>query len=108
MGNIDPKLRAKIEAAGKEENIKMIISLAKIKSDPNLSGREAKTQDKLAEDLLMRTQNASDEKPKNVKHLKNLGVLVVEGSAAFCGKLLDNPEISSATLSEEQDDVVKA
>lgn len=107
MGNIDPRLRAKIEAAaGKDKNIKMIISLAK-KSDPKLSGREAKTQDKLVEDLLIRTQNATDEKPKNVKHLKNLGVLVVEGNAPFCRKLLDNPEVSSATISEEQD-VVKA
>ncbi len=106
MANIDPRLRAKIEAAGKDENIKMIISLAK-GSDPKLLGREAKAQDKLVENLLMRTQNTTDEKPKNVKHLQNLGVLVVEGNAPFCRKLLDNPEVSSATISEEQD-VVKA
>jgi hypothetical protein len=42
-----------------------------------------------------------------VKHLQNLGVLMVEGKAAFCSKLLDNPEVSSATISEEQD-IVKA
>ncbi len=84
----------------------MIITLTK-ESDPKLEGREAKTQDKVIENLLMRTQNATDEKPKNVKHLQNLGVLVVEGNARFCRELLDNPEVSSATISEEQD-VVKA
>jgi hypothetical protein len=106
LANIDPRLRAKIEAAGKDENIKMIISLAK-GPDPELLGRQAKAQDKLVEDLLIRTQNATDEKPTQVKHLQNLGVLMVEGKAAFCSKLLDNPEVSSATISEEQD-IVKA
>ncbi len=106
MANIDPRLSAKIEAAGKDENIKMIISLAN-RSDPKLFGREAETQDKLVENLLIRTQKATDEKPKKVKHLKNLGVLVVEGNASFCRKLLDNAEISSATISEDQD-VVRA
>jgi hypothetical protein len=106
LANIDPRLRAKIEAAGKEENIKMIISLAK-EPDPELLGRQAKAQDKLVEDLLIRTQNATDEKPKQVKHIQNLGVLMVEGNAQFCRKLLDNPEISSATVSEDQD-IVKA
>jgi hypothetical protein len=102
LANIDPRLRAKIDAAGKDENIKMIISLAK-ESDPKLSGREVKAQDKLVENLLIRTKNATDEKPKNIKHLKNLRVLVVEGNAQFLRKLLDNPEVSSATISEEQD-----
>jgi hypothetical protein len=106
LANIDPRLRAKIEAAGKDENIKMIISLAK-ESDPKLIELEAKPQDKLVEDLLIRTQNATDEKPKQVKHLQNIGVLMVEGNAPFCRKLLDNPEVSSATISEDQD-VVKA
>jgi hypothetical protein len=106
LANIDPRLRAKVEAAGKDENIKMVISLAK-QSDPKLSGQEAKDKDKSVEDLLIRTQKATNEKPKNVKHLQNLGVLVVEGNGPFCRKLLDNPEVSSATLSEEQD-VVKA
>jgi hypothetical protein len=106
LANIDPRLRAKIEAAGKDENIKMIISLAK-ESDPKLIGPQAKAQDKLVEDLLIRTQNATDEKPKQVKHLQNIGVLMVEGNAPFCRKLLDNPEVSSATISEDQD-VVKA
>jgi hypothetical protein len=104
LANIDPRLTAKIESAGKDENIKMIISLA-TKSDPKLFGRVAETQDKLIENLLIRTQNATDEKPKNVKHLKNLGVLVVEGNASFCRKLLESPDVSSATISEEQDAV---
>jgi hypothetical protein len=52
LANIDPTLRAKIEAAGKDENIKMIISLAK-EPDPELLGRQAKAQDKLVEDLLI-------------------------------------------------------
>ncbi len=105
MTNIDPRLKAKIETAEKDEDIKMIISLAK-ESDPKLLGGQAKARDKLVEDLLKRTQNATGEKPKQVKHLQNLGVLMVEGNVAFCSKLLDNPEVSSATISEQQD-VVK-
>jgi hypothetical protein len=100
LANIDPRLRAKIDAAGKDENIKIIISLAK-EPDPKLLGREVKAQDQLVENLLIRTQNATDEKPKNIKRLQNLGVLVVEGNAPFLRKLLDNPEVSSATISEE-------
>jgi hypothetical protein len=102
LANIDPRLKARIETAGKDDNIKMVISLAN-ESDAKLSGTEVKSQDKLVENLLIRTQKATDEKPKNVKHLQNLGVLVVEGNAPFCRKLLDNPEVSSATVSEEQD-----
>jgi hypothetical protein len=106
LANIDPRLRAKIEAAGKDENIKTVISLAK-RSDPKLLGGDAKAQGKLVEDLLTRTQNSTNEKPKSVKHHQSLGVLIVEGNAPFLSKLLANPEVSSATISEEQD-VVKA
>jgi hypothetical protein len=92
--NIDPRLMAQINNASRASNgdIKAVISLV------SQAGNE-----KIANDLLSRTQDAMDEKPTNVKLLPKLGVLVVQGSPKFIQKLLEHPEVSSATISDNKD-----
>jgi hypothetical protein len=94
VANIDPRLIAQINNASKASNeeIKAVISLV------NQAGNE-----KIVNDLLSQTQDAMDEKPTNVKHLPKLGVLVVQGSPKFIQKLLEHPEVSSATVSDSTD-----
>jgi hypothetical protein len=95
--NIDPRLMSKIDAAiatGSRENITAIISIAQ-----ECAGLERDTmaQENLVNDLLLRTEHATQEKPASMKYLPNLGILIVEGNATFLRKLIESPEISSAT-----------
>lgn len=104
MANIDPRLIAQIDNAsrGNNEDIKAIISLANQTHD-TLTGEKVTDIEKIANVLLSRTENVAEEKPTNVKHLKNLGVLVIQGSPKFMQRLLENPEVSSATISDSKD-----
>jgi hypothetical protein len=112
LAKIDPRLRAKLEAAGRDGDIKAVISLATNKSSFKSSSSEEpeatiSQQKESVQEILARAQDATSQRPKSVKHLPSLGVLIVEGSAAFIRKLLDCPEVSSATISDEEHDVVK-
>lgn len=101
MANIDPRLTAQINNAAKanNEDIKAVISLA----NQTLTGEKVTGNEKIANILLSQTEDATEEKPTDVKHLPKLGVLVVQGSPKFIQKLLEHPEVSSATLSDNRD-----
>jgi hypothetical protein len=101
VANIDPRLTAQINNAAKanNEDIKAVISLA----NQTLTGEKVTGNEKIANILLSQTEDATEEKPTNVKHLPKLGVLVVQGSPKFIQKLLEHPEVSSATLSDNRD-----
>jgi hypothetical protein len=101
VANIDPRLIAQINNAAKanNEDIKAVISLA----NQNLTREKITVNEKLANVLLSQTEDATEEKPTNVKHLPRLGVLVVQGSPKFIQKLLEYPEVSSATISDNND-----
>jgi hypothetical protein len=58
---------------------------------------------KVADDILRHTENITHQKPASTKYLPVLGFLIVEGNATFLRKLLENPEVSSATISEDED-----
>ena len=97
VGNIDPRLMSKLNdaaaSAENKQNIKAVISLT----------RDSSLKDKLVDDILHRTENITHQKPASMKYLPNLGILIVEGNATFLRKLIENSEISSATISEDED-----
>jgi hypothetical protein len=95
VANIDPRLLSKINSADVKANIKAIITLVRPEND-----LENTTHDKLANDLVIGTENITHEKPRMVRHLPKLGVLLIEGNAKFLQKLIENEQVSSATISE--------
>jgi hypothetical protein len=111
VANIDPRLMSKINAAaagrgeagvGEEENITAVMTLARDRESTGMAAQDTKTETNLVHDLLTRTENITHEKPISIKYLDKLGVLIVEGNSTFLRQLIENPEISSATLSEEE------
>jgi hypothetical protein len=101
VANIDPRLIAQINNASiaNNEDIKAVISLA----NQTMTGEKVTGNEKLANVLLSQTEDETEERPTNVKHLPRLGVLVVQGSPKFIQKLLEHPEVSSATISDNID-----
>jgi SPX domain protein involved in polyphosphate accumulation len=97
VAKIDPRLLSKINSADEKANIKAIITLSRSEHDLE---ENTTTRDKLANDLVIHTENITHEKPRIVRHLPKLGVLLIEGNAKFLQKLIENEQVSSATISE--------
>jgi hypothetical protein len=97
MANVDPRLLSKINSADEKSAIRAIITLDRARND---SEEDAGTSEKLANDLVTSTENITQEKPGLVRHLPGLGVLLIEGNAKFLQKLIENEQVSAATISE--------
>jgi hypothetical protein len=97
VANIDPKLLSKLNSADEKASIQAIITLVRPQDD---LGEETTMHNKLANDLVIQTENITHEKPRLVRNLPKLGVLLIEGNAKFLQKLIENEQVSSATISE--------
>ena len=98
MVDVDPRLTAKINEAKTSSNkdLKVIFSL-KVKE------KNHDDTQKLVDEVVGSVESEVQEKPKSILHLPKLGVLIVEGSVDLIEKMIQNPKISSATISESTD-----
>jgi len=102
MANIDPRLKSKLNASLSEEKVKAVITIMQQPTTAVHSDRTHASTNP-AEEILRRTERATNQKPANFKYYSNLGVLMVEATNSFIQKLIENPEISTAALAKEDD-----
>jgi DNA-directed RNA polymerase subunit F len=96
--DVDPRLMAKINEAKTSSNkdLKVIFSLKEKEKNHGDTQR-------LVDEVVASAENEIQEKPKSIQHLPKLGVLIVEGSVDLIEKMIQNPKISTATISESSD-----
>jgi hypothetical protein len=100
VANIDPRLTSKLGAALTEEKVRAVITLS---TQPMNHAGSAQTTNNIMDEILRRTENATNEKPSRVKYFSKLGVLMIEASTSFIQKLIENPEIATAALAADDD-----
>ena len=100
MANVDPRLISKLNSALAEEKVKAVFTITQ---QPITGNSQAPSKTNPAEEIINRAEIATNEKPANFKYYRNLSVLMVEASNFFIQKLIEDPEISTAALAEEND-----
>lgn len=98
MVEVDPRLTAKINEVktSSNKNLKVVFSL-KVKEKNDEDGQ------KLVDEIVASAESETQEKPKSIQHLPKLGVLIVEGNVELIEKMIQNPQISTATISDSSD-----
>ena len=104
MAQIDPRLKQKISSAkDSEEDVKAVIMLKDLTNKSSAKENNAANQQKTVDEILENIQKKTHRKPKKVKFLPKLGALIIEGDASTVEQLTKQPQVSSATVSDEED-----
>lgn len=95
--NIDPELLSRIKAAGKKRQVKAVIMLSQTPEKATVTTQGGKG--------LAALENAIkevNEKPSYVQYLPKLGVIILKGSGRLISRVLDEPDVVSATIPEAE------
>lgn len=103
MAQIDPRLKQRIRSAkDSEEDVKAVITLKNLANKDSAKDNAA-NQQKTVDEILENIQKKTHRKPKKVKFLPKLSALIIEGDANTVEQLTEQPQVSSATVSDEED-----
>lgn len=97
VGEIDPKLLEQIECAEAEGEVEAVILVARPKT---MASRGSADERGPAGEVLDRAVAETREKPASVRFLPRLGAMVVKGSARLVRRLIQDPNVVTATTND--------
>jgi len=104
MAQIDPRLKERIRSAkNSQEDVKAVFMLRKSSANKGSGKDKVPDQQKIVDEILENVQKKTHRKPSKVKFLPKLSALIIEGDASTVEQLTEQPQVSSATVSDEED-----
>jgi|SRR5215212_7602011 len=104
MAQIDPRLKERIKSAkNSQQDVKAVFMLRKSSPNKGSARNKVPDQQKIVDEILENVQKKTNRKPSKVKFLPKLGALIIEGDASTVEQLTEQPQVSSATVSDEED-----
>ncbi len=96
-GDIDPRLKAQLDAAGDDGEVEALIMLQRSAQKPR-----GAAPDGSGEQLISRVSHAVDEQPVEVRQFPGLGAMFVKGSGKLVRRLVQSDEVLTASANEAE------